>query len=139
MINLFVSYEIALLAKEKGFNEECFGYYNENNKEVYLWNDNEIRKERTNSWFINLEGECPKMNKGGCTAPLYQQLLDWFREKYVIDVNIHLNMKNEYSAHIYKRFHSINEEKDFKDFIVPNGPDYYKVLIKGIEEAFKLI
>ena len=53
----FVTYEQALALKELGFDEPCFGYYDEGG---------------------NLYTEMVEVLK----APLYQQAFRWFREKY---------------------------------------------------------
>ena len=59
----FVKYEQALALKELGFDEPCFGYYDEGG---------------------NLYTEMVEVLK----APLYQQAFRWIREKY----NIHAEM-----------------------------------------------
>jgi hypothetical protein len=62
----FVPYEQALALKELGFDEPCFGFYNdmENNKPM--------------------GGNFPC--DGRNSAPLYQQAFRWFREKYDLHV-----------------------------------------------------
>ena len=64
----FVPYELALKLKELGFNEECFGYY-----------DNWLNygKEKT----IFRLGLC-KGDIKVVPTPLWQQAFDWFRERY---------------------------------------------------------
>jgi hypothetical protein len=53
----FVPYQQALELKELGFDEPCLMYYTDN-------------------------GELYKSNLYGISAPLYQQVFRWFREKY---------------------------------------------------------
>jgi hypothetical protein len=70
----FVTYEIALELKELGFNEECLFWYNPTS-------------------IINLEGQYWRnssnwLNSDQCTAPLWQQVIDWLREKYDINIDI---------------------------------------------------
>jgi hypothetical protein len=64
MTKEFVPYEQALDLKELGFDEPCFGFYNdmENNKPM--------------------GGNFPC--DGRNSAPLYQQAFDWIREKHYI-------------------------------------------------------
>ena len=66
----FVTYEIALALKELGFDEECFGLYKNEillrDYETFQWNE-----------FLN----CIK-------APLWQQVIDWLRETYKINILI---------------------------------------------------
>ena len=63
----FVSFEVAKLLKEKGFNEPCCGRYSIRSKEFHL--------------------DCTKMcNNGGlfeCAAPTHQMAMAWLREKYI--------------------------------------------------------
>lgn len=67
MNHLFVPYELAVKAKEHGFDEPCFGWW---------WDDN-------SSKVVHLT---PQMTQLELTfsAPLYQQLVDWFEEKHEI-------------------------------------------------------
>ena len=64
----FIPYEQALSLKELGFDEPCLDFYDDN-KELFYNHEN---KEK-----IHI-GDSVK-------APLYQQALRWFREKYGLD------------------------------------------------------
>lgn len=64
----FVSYEIALELKQLGFDDPCFGrIYADGGIELlsYLYKNSDQIGEGTS-----------------CSAPLYQQVFRWFREKY---------------------------------------------------------
>ena len=65
----FIPYEQALALKELGFDEPCFGFYQENNN---LVNKLIQKKQKEQDEFSEL-------------APLYQQAFRWFREKYKLD------------------------------------------------------
>ena len=67
----FCSYEIALKLKELGFDKPCFGSYF---TDKTLWIEDEIE-------FVLL----PQGVEFCCNAPLWQQAIDWFREKYKIN------------------------------------------------------
>ena len=78
----FVPYEIALKLKEKGFNETCLAYYNKlpNHKEFQLFGLNTPgQSEYTNRSLWNKKDYA-------CAAPLWQQVIDWFREKHQIEI-----------------------------------------------------
>ena len=62
----FIPYEQALALKELGFDELCFGWYNQ--RQTFLW------FEQDNFWH--------DMDEAECIAPLYQQAFRWFREKH---------------------------------------------------------
>lgn len=70
-IEQFVSYNIALALKELGFDEECFGWSFVDSKTLHIE-------------YISNQAE-PYM-----VRPLWQQAIDWFREKY--DINIEFTM-----------------------------------------------
>ena len=71
----FVTYEIALALKELGFDEKCIAFY-------YIFDDEEkfliSTISNTNSSWDN----------GYISAPLWQQVIDWFREKHDIVIEI---------------------------------------------------
>lgn len=62
MKNQFVPYELSFKLNELGFDEECFGFYDNKNK-----------------YLIQLHSS---KDKNSILAPLFQQVFDWFREKY---------------------------------------------------------
>ena len=64
----FVDYQTALALKELGFDEVCFGFYNNAIANVYIKQD--------------FNDELREIYKGDFDAPLYQQAFRWFREKY---------------------------------------------------------
>ena len=70
----FVTYEIALKLKELGFDELCFGeYIIPENPELEIYQDNDY----------NMYYDKPKSI---CLAPLWQQVIDWFREKHNMSI-----------------------------------------------------
>jgi len=69
----FILYEQALALKELGFDEPCFGCYDE--KGVFGLTVMSIKQ-----YYINI-----KEDTWNCSAPLYQQAFRWFREKYKIN------------------------------------------------------
>jgi hypothetical protein len=63
----FVSYEIALELKQLGFDDSCIGKFYYNQLEIGgIWTNNDFKDDP--DIFIS--------------APLYQQVFRWFREKY---------------------------------------------------------
>ena len=81
----FITYEIALKLKELGFDEGCLAYYGDNilifDKHEYLECD--IKANYVLGW----------KNQVITLAPLWQQVIDWFREKYNIHITINPNLK----------------------------------------------
>lgn len=70
MKHLFIPYELAVIAKEKGFNDYCLNAYNDRGKMPYS------DKHCKNSSLLN----------GFVAAPLYQQIVDWFMTEHKLQV-----------------------------------------------------
>ena len=85
MKNQFVTYEIALKLKELGFDEFCFAHYCNGD----LITKTAILKSSTMQYYqqnnINPSNQYKDQK---CTAPLWQQAIDWLREKYNIHIYI---------------------------------------------------
>lgn len=131
MKHLFVSYEIALKLKEKGFDDPCLSKYNNSGKM-----DIASIFGITNSL---LKGEPYRKYGWVCTAPLYQQVIDWFREAHSIDIftNAHYATDNSVAGYlfdVYDRREKYNTQKGMFE-----SSSYYQALNKAIEEALKLI
>jgi len=70
----FVNYTQALALKELGFNEPCFGFYDDIDKQFY-----QIHSQASSSNNV----------KNITKAPLKQQVLKWFRDKHHLFANIY--------------------------------------------------
>lgn len=137
MKELFVPYELALKLKERGFDEPCLAFYNEKHlllsfgeKLNVFWNSN--KKIHYNRSIYNLFNES-KCKKTMCNAPLYQQVIDWFREKHDILIFVSAYKKDKYIYQLYS--YDDKELSDISEWIFT----YYEALTKAIEEALKLI
>jgi len=80
----FIPYEQALALKELGFDEPCFGFYDES---LYFPNN-----ENQYGTFCN-----QILDASSCSAPLYQQAFRWFREKYGWTIKINKIVKDTWS------------------------------------------
>jgi len=126
MEKLFVPYELAVKLKEKGFDEDCLKFWNfyQNSKKVNLYD------HKDDLAIFNIK------------APIFQQVIDWFRDKYNICISSDgiLNKTIEPLAIWFMpNVYTIQEEYESpfdSDSIVS---DYYKALNIAIEEALKLI
>jgi hypothetical protein len=88
MESLFCPYEQALSLKELGFDEPCFGCYDE--KAVFGLTVMSIKQYYTNS----------KEDTWNCAAPLYQQAFRWFRKKYGLYFSIQYFQYDEWCLQI---------------------------------------
>jgi len=69
----FVPYELALKMKQLGFDEPCFGYYNEGTLSIEFIRNGNIFKETEDSIYFK--------ENTSCLAPTFSQAFRWFREK----------------------------------------------------------
>lgn len=146
MKHLFVPYEIALKLKEKGFNEPCFGAYYQDDKELVPL-----------KWFDNNN---LRVDLGKITAPLYQQVIDWFRRKHRLHLEVQSYSNPIKIQGLWYEWAISSESNDYGGFLdnaanrlaLKNDEvwvnslskynlckSYYKALTKAIEEALKLI
>lgn len=120
MKNLFVPYEIALLAKKNGFNEGCLAIYDSFDNGLHTW--------RVNDTLVK-----PSDIPNSIVAPIYQQLIDWFRIEHDIliwvETATYVNMFNyRYYIETYD-----NKAEGMKT------NNYYEALNDAIKKAFKMI
>jgi hypothetical protein len=121
MKHLFVPYEIAFKLKEKGFDEPCIGYFNRYKK----WN---------NYPFFTIDDG----NLNNLPTPLYQQVIDWFREKHRIHIKIDIQ-DVQLDWYCYDVL-VVKESAYMNDLLTDmNFKTYYEALDKAIEETLKLI
>lgn len=79
--HLFLPYEESLKLSEKGFDEECFGYYCYDTKKLMIG--------------INMiKSSDIKKYKLGTFSPLIQQTIDWFEKNSYQYINYELNIND---------------------------------------------
>jgi hypothetical protein len=125
MEHLFVPYKIALKLKQKGFDEPCLTNYNR--KKIL---DTTLVDNIDN---LGLKNSSQIQQAGAITAPLYQQVVDWFMTKHQLVILITIGTQ-EFSYEIY----NIKKDKRVAFNINYNGK-YYETLNVAILEALKLI
>jgi hypothetical protein len=86
----FVTYKQALALKELGFDEDCLASF-------FIPNLHSIKFTATTKRNSTL-----LMGGLGCTAPLKQQVLRWFREKYDLFgcIDLHINTPSHWYVRI---------------------------------------
>ena len=81
----FVNYEIALALKELGFNEQCLACYTPHlGKGIFEL----IGKGFSNEGSAFNERFVKAHAVNGCSAPLYQQVIDWFIKEHDLTISI---------------------------------------------------
>ncbi len=116
MKDLFVPYEIAVIAKEKGFDEPCLGYYSDSHK-LYL-------TDNTNGFENSILSVSNRVrNENLISAPLYQQIIEWLK---IHDITVcdYLVAGQFWGYGIFKGLELLKPER---------------TLVKAIKEALTLI
>jgi len=122
----FVPYEIALKLNEKGFNEECLGLYN-----LTVMYDSKI--SQPGEWF-KITGPIKNHNEiDFVKAPLWQQVIDWFREKHDIDVMIKQIKLDGTAYYKITKIETEDKIKGYSDFCKST----YEAKEKAIKQALK--
>lgn len=108
----FVTYELAFRLKLLGFDEPCFGLF-ENKKLGFSFavGDELITpiKYRCNSKFVKniLTEDC-------CTAPTWQSAFDWFGDKYQLYASVVVD-QTSYPKYAYEISRFIGNPKDLTE------------------------
>ena len=125
----FATYEIALKLKELGFDEDCSavfyqGKFMNGHIEPHVW-------YLVNS--ISTNSDCNSLDI--VTAPLWQQVIDWFREKY----NIHIYI--DFYDGLYGFAIKLNKEKLYNrcGSFEPGFKNYPEAREQAILKAIELI
>lgn len=121
----YVTYKVAKLLKEKGYNCPCKHYYRHDSKNIFESN-----------WFLynNINYDIVE-----CTAPKLEDVSKWLREKHNLYVNVYI--------YNFKWTVDINRNMDCNinslEAISYGGCGYFdsyeEALSEGIKEALKLI
>jgi hypothetical protein len=133
----FVPLSIAEVLKQKGFNEPCMAYVytgdTGNNVDRYIYGSS------------TPEGkiECDDWNKYDMSysLPLWQQVIDWFRKKYniIIEVQFLGGLTKETAQYIFTVWvgeeYGIENDDSTQDW----SNNYEEVRQKAIEHALTLI
>lgn len=73
--NEFVSYEISYLLSDKGFDCECFGFYDSNGN---------LKPKQDKSIKSGIKTQ--DLHDVNILAPLYQQVIKWFKKKHEMTI-----------------------------------------------------
>ena len=129
------------LNSEKKFSKPCFGYYN---AEMQISSPGILGlqsglKNYNDTVFVHSWRN--DSSEDIISAPLYQQVIDWFRETHDIDIWAHsffgTRTKKQYEPVIHQRS-TMTDACDTFDTDY-SSEDYNEALLGGIEEALTLL
>lgn len=95
MKQYFLPQPLAQKAKELGFNEHCFAYYQHNNELEYA---KVLHGKITGRMFVlNVSSD---LRAEDCTAPLYTQITDWLEKEHnlIVMPELHLHLPDDRGA-----------------------------------------
>jgi hypothetical protein len=124
----FVPYEIALILKDKGFDELCLGYYREDAQKK----DGSLYEYITPYEYDEVK-ECEHMIP--VFAPLWQQVIDWLREKHSLDI---MTRQLQLDGRSYYKISKIEAEDEIKGY-ANFCKSAYEAREKSIVHALTLI
>lgn len=130
MKKLFISYELAEQLKIKGFNEPCIAFYSIEKKElltVHQFSNFEF------NFGTNDDNKFLTIKVVAC--PLYQQVIDWFREKH----NMHINPMSIINFEEDEYRVEIEWDKGKKSYITKTYNNYYEPLNNAIQKAINIL
>ena len=100
----FIPYVEALALKELGFDEPCFGYFeNQDMNLVINFNNLPLTEEQSKRpGLYTIDNRNSVLPQWATAVPLYQQAFRWFREKYNLRgfIGFRPNVK-QFDCHIY--------------------------------------
>lgn len=135
MEKLFVTFDLASKLKDKGFDEFCFAFFEKFNRNDEAYYEFKLcQKPSRNSikdwYYMNDKTQA-------VTTPLYQQCVDWLREKHGIELSS--PCKKDKDLGVFYGGYIKKHDDDFGKSYGSNFRDYYEAYNHGIEEALKLI
>ena len=119
----FVPYEIALKLKEKGFDKPCllqegyiFSYFGESKYRFHSQlGGGPFGTDLKGKKNSDLKGELPKY-KDWVLIPLWQQVIDWLREKHFIDIMIRQTQKDGTAYYKITKIETEDKIKGYSNF-----------------------
>ena len=137
----FVSFEIAKLAKEKGFDEFCRKCFNEKGESEGFSGYAYMKEYNKNSTvhFIDTNSEEFEYPKIVCTQPTQSLLQMWLRKVHCIEVLPSFNDNNTYDYYYFIHTNISKANSNRICSLPKNYNSYEKALEAGLKEALKLI
>ena len=140
----FVSYELALKLREKGFNEQCFASLSNAIDGLYFLKNHNRNQYEGDVYIISGGGS--GFPQKAVSAPTYQQVVDWFNSKY----NISIDTSSMYEcdgycfSYDFEIRHFVNHKISADNFMVFHNAYYefnsrQEALSKAIEQALTFI
>lgn len=147
---MLVSFEMAQLAKKHGFEANCYatwytfgsgrrkpeGNYGETEPELFIDGYNPA----TGLSIAETEQKYHKFVYFIVNVPIYQQLIDWFRDTHKIKIDVcHSDAVGTTKVTLWRWNHDNNVGKWERIGIIQSYENYYDAARVGLEKAFELL
>jgi len=121
----FCDYKLSLKLEEIGFKEDCICSYNKSGT---------LMSKVSYSSGKDCECRWGKDDEGDCRAPLWQQVIDWFREKHNLSISVFPISSNRWFYSIRK--FNLAPDFNFVDKVKsPYPPGFAKEMYYEAREA----
>ena len=134
-----IGFETAKLAKEKGFSEKSFYYYDNNGKAGVNFEISSFISSTAVITYLDFKEDFNKI-KDHFSAPYMVELLDWLREKHNIIIELSISAINTtenkvcYTYSIYKDITFVKKQSYLDSYL-----DYYECLENALRKSLQLI
>lgn len=94
MNHKFISYKLAKLAKDKGFDDECFGYYENNSQTkeikliIYASNLELTEEQKKRPALYTISNKNSKLPQWAVAAPTFQDIEEWLLNTHDLHIEI---------------------------------------------------
>lgn len=129
MKKLFVTYDVAFRLRQLGFNEKCFGFW--------MVSERTKGKPKLYQTIRKLNADCVRDDT--CSAPLYMQVVDWFRDEHKIYISPRESWSFDDTLEFVVTVNGTYVNHGRTDKPINRFDTYYEALEAGIRKALTLI
>lgn len=139
---IYLNPKLALLAKEHGFNRKCIAMFSisDDEEDGDEWELNQFGDYNfPNKIYTELWNDFNNTDKYTMSAPMYQQIVDWFREEHGISVSVNPSFKLPDWERDGKWAGNVEEVATMKTYGLKKEDSYWEAFDAAIEKAFNQI
>ena len=125
----YVSFEIAKLLKEKGFNESCYTYYDDIDDSINRFDKGYHFNNTSYPWGVPYDISKAKKY---VVAPTLQMAMKWLRKEHNIVCNINIESRNFYYYSVFIIKSSIEAQ-----YQLTSQKPYFETYEEACEAAIK--
>ena len=124
----FIPYNLALKLKEKGFNNQCFGWWSWINGDSAMYYGHQCNNTKLSEL---------SMYPNNCSAPLWQQAFDYFRIEKKLHCVIY-DVFNENNKLVWD-FDIIDNNSEEEEYDIPLSETYEEARLKCLTKLIEIV